>query len=164
MLLVKNEYHQAFVDGVMTMCKTMCQSEAQTGTPLLHFDESITQFPSIGSTIEVDTDFETATAALSFQQSVYLKAMERILESPCECLTDDIKDGVAEMMNIIFGHAKKDLNAKGQSIKLALPSIALEPFLRRFQNRETITIPFHSDFGMFHLILSTPLKKELPHV
>ncbi len=165
-LIDRESYHKAFIDGVIIMCEVMCQSSVQNGSLDNKSPESLFVVPSIFGSIQVDTDFEVASATICFNQTTYLKAMERVLESTCDTLTEDLKDGVAEMMNIIFGHAKKELNAKGQTIKLAIPKIISDINNSALEDLKinTSTIPFQSDFGTFHLLIGEPIKKEITHV
>ena len=67
-----------------------------------------------------------------------------MLQEEIQTINDENKDAVAELLNIIFGKAKKILNASGLNIQQAIPSIIRGPghSIQHQAQNQTIVIPF----------------------
>lgn len=63
------------------------------------------------------------TISLSFFELGFLKIVTKMLDEEHKSITADNKDAIAELLNIIFGAAKKILNENGMNIKPAIPTI-----------------------------------------
>jgi len=68
-------------------------------------------------------------------------------------INSEIKDGAAELTNIIFGGAKTILNSKGLAIKTALPMVVSgqDHSIQNTQNATRVVVPFDSDAGQFFI-------------
>jgi chemotaxis protein CheX len=101
--------------------------------------------------------------ALCFNADVFLKIYERMLGEKHETITCEIEDGVAELLNIIYGTAKTVLNREqGLDLKPALPTILTgeKITLRRSPDSQVLILPFESDAGLFHVEIARTLSNE----
>ncbi len=84
------------------------------------------------------------TISLSFAESSFLVIVSKMLNEECKAIDDENKDAVAELLNIIFGTAKRILNEEGLNIQSAIPTIIRgknHSVTHRIENK-TIVIPF----------------------
>jgi chemotaxis protein CheX len=85
-----------------------------------------------------------------------------MLGSEAQEINDDVKDCVSELTNIIFGNAKRDLNAAGHTISAALPSVITGKGheIRHAVQGICLVIPFSSTFGKVNVetVINTQLK------
>jgi chemotaxis protein CheX len=86
------------------------------------------------------------TISISFSEAGFLKVLSKMLQEECTVIDDDNKDAVAELLNIIFGKAKKILNESGMNIQPAIPTIVRgkDHILDHHNQHPTIVIIFNS--------------------
>lgn len=63
------------------------------------------------------------TISLSFDEEPFLKLIAKMLQTEMTAIDSDNSDGIAELLNIMFGRAKDALNATGMAIRAAIPSV-----------------------------------------
>ena len=92
---------------------------------------------------------------LCLSTPVFLKIFENMFEEKRDVITPDMKDAASELVNIIYGMAKTDLNPKGFSFQPTLPTVACGEDLisRQSRTKSSIVIPFDSSAGPFHIEL-----------
>jgi chemotaxis protein CheX len=97
------------------------------------------------------------SVAICFPEEVFLAIMEKMLGEKYTTITQDVEDGASELLNIIFGQAKKSLNALGYAIDRAVPTIVRGESLNVFHltRSPTIMLPFESEVGAFHIEIVT---------
>ncbi|MBS1984301.1 MAG: chemotaxis protein CheX [Bdellovibrionales bacterium] len=116
------------IGAVVDVIKSMAQIELKRGTPYLRQpNESARAIGDISGIIAMNSDRFVGSMAICFQKSLVLKIYENMLGETVKEVNDDVKDAVSEMTNIIFGNAKRDLNAAGHTISPALPSVVTGP-------------------------------------
>ncbi|OFZ30242.1 MAG: hypothetical protein A2622_09560 [Bdellovibrionales bacterium RIFCSPHIGHO2_01_FULL_40_29] len=84
------------------------------------------------------------TVSLSFPEAGFLAIVSKMLGEEYKTINEENKDAVAELLNIIFGAAKKVLNEGGMNIKPAIPIIVQGNghSLSHHSQHQTIVIPF----------------------
>lgn len=92
----------------------------------------------------------SGTVELCFSKTVFLGVMEKMLGEKFENI-DEIADGAAELLNIIFGRAKRLLNLDGREIQQAIPEVAVADKVNLITDGERIAVYFNSPAGPFHL-------------
>jgi chemotaxis protein CheX len=88
---------------------------------------------------------------LCMEKAVFLRIMSRMLNQECTDLSLEIEDGAAELVNIIFGQAKRVLNEVGYSIQMAIPTLVKGKSVTSnyFSKNPVIILPFSSSDGQF---------------
>lgn len=78
-----------------------------------------------------------------------------MFEEKREVIAPDMKDAASELVNIIYGLAKTDLNSKGCRFEPTLPSVIYgeELIARQPRTQISIVVPFDSSAGPFHIEL-----------
>ncbi len=91
----------------------------------------------------------SGSVALGFKEETFLEIMNRMLGEKYDSITTDVEDGCGELLNIIFGQAKKALNEKGHLFGKTLPTIFSGPALRvrPLTPSPSLVLPFESDLG-----------------
>jgi chemotaxis protein CheX len=104
----------------------------------------------------VSPEFQGALV-LAFPASTYLPIMNRLTGGDFKELTPDIRDGVAELLNIVVGQAKTSLNMKGFQLQQAIPTLVQGGTLFSASSPATrsVIIPFTCDAGDFFIELTT---------
>jgi len=104
----------------------------------------------------VSPEFQGALV-LAFPGATYLPIMNRLTGGSFTELTPDIRDGVAELLNIVVGQAKTSLNQKGFQLQQAIPSVIQGGQLYSASSPATrsLIVPFTCDVGSFFIELTT---------
>jgi chemotaxis protein CheX len=98
---------------------------------------------------------ETAGAVvLSFDRDTAVRIISKFSSIPYQALSNDVIDGVGELVNIIAGNAKKDL--KDYKIDISLPGVITGKSYKINWPKgvPVITIPFQSSYGNFTVNVS----------
>jgi chemotaxis protein CheX len=145
-----------FIDGAVETLKVQCSMPTTAGKPFLK-----------GKGPEITTDIAaviglTSTAfngslAICFPQKIFLTMMEKMLGEKYTSITQELEDGASELLNIIFGQAKKILNERGYHIQKAIPTIVRgsDILVRHLTPSATIVLPFETEVGVFHIEIAT---------
>jgi chemotaxis protein CheX len=82
--------------------------------------------------------------ALCFPEPTFLAVLSNMLGETYSQITPDLEDGAGELMNIIFGQAKVELNELGHTIEKAIPTVVRGQSLaiRHHSHCPTIVLPF----------------------
>jgi chemotaxis protein CheX len=151
-----------FVNPILNATKEvvtmMTQFEVQVGKP--YVKKPGDSSGDISGIVGVVSPGFKGSISLSFSETGFLKILSKMLNEESKTITEENKDAVAELLNIIFGHAKKVLNDQGMNIQPAIPTIirghnhSIDPHSRF----STIVIPFTSpETGRFISEISTSL-------
>ena len=120
--MLEPEFFKPFVDGTLETLKIQCSTEARPGKPYF-LPEALEPGPAIAAVIGVTADRFRGSVTLCFPERVFLRLMSNMLGEPCETMTQELEDGVAELLNIIFGAAKRQLNQRNGGVQMAIPTI-----------------------------------------
>jgi len=159
-------FRQAFIDGVTHTLQTMGGAVVKYERPMVRVLMPTNGEACIAGTIEVNEKNSTCHVSVCFPESTFRCLMSKILSEELDGPTSAYYDGASEMINIIFGHAKRTLNSAGHSIELALPRIIIGQSYRipNIDDATTTIIPFNGPLGNFHLTISKSYAKETDHV
>jgi CheY-specific phosphatase CheX len=137
------EFFKPFVDGTLETLKVQCSMEARPGKPYFQ-PETEDVGPGIAAVIGVTADRFRATVTLCFPEPVFLRLMSNMLGETCSTITQELEDGVAELLNIIFGAAKRQINQKNGGVQMAIPTILRGTGIRAraLTDGKVIVLPF----------------------
>ncbi len=145
-------FFKPFVEGTIKVLKVQCKVDVILGKPFLKGETPQPNF-QIAGVIGLTSDTFTGTLTLSFEESSFLEIMGNMLGEKFETLTPDLQDGAGELLNMIFGHAKRVHNDLGNNIRMALPTVFVGSNLgtRTVGGEKVMVIPFKTDRGEFHI-------------
>jgi chemotaxis protein CheX len=144
-------FFKPFIDATISTLKTMCQVTASTGTPSAKKTSDAFSFDIAGQ-IGITSESVCGSYMVTFKKEVFLKMMSKMLGEEFKEIEPGMEDGVAELLNIILGHAKRTLNDDyGHAIQMALPTLIHGTTVRSNiqAGKTTIVVPFYSDIGRF---------------
>ena len=112
-----------FIEATMEVLKTMANVQAQKQGIAIRSDDKMSG--DISALIAVQSEKQTGSMALSFDELCFLSIAEAMLGEKFTSISDQNADLAAELCNQIFGVTKKMLNEKGYGVKPAIPSVIL---------------------------------------
>lgn len=142
-----------FIEGTIHTLSVQCQAPITPGKPLLKGKEEFKCQTDIAGLIGITSQSFTGSLAICFPEKVFLGLMSKMLGEQYTEITDELKDGAAELLNIIFGHAKRVLNANGYTIEKALPTVirAVNLKIDHSGSHDSIIVPFHTEDSVFFM-------------
>lgn len=149
-----------FIDGTVNTLKVQCSVECR---PLkLTLKSNMDPIDTdIAGVIGLTATAFTGSISICFPEKFFLALMSKMLGEECKEINKDLEDGAGELLNIIFGFAKKVLNEKGYAIEKALPSIVRgkNVSIKHISSTPTVVLPFESDEGKFFIEIGTEAAK-----
>lgn len=142
-----------FVEGTVHVLKVQCQTTVSTEKPRLKTPSESAWRTDIAGIIGITSRSFTGSIALCFSEKVFLTIISRMLGESFTELNDELADGAAELLNMIFGHAKKILNERGHTIEKALPSVVRGSGLKLDHSspQGSIILPFKMEDDFFFM-------------
>lgn len=148
-----------FLEGTISVLKTMAFVEPQAGKPYLKKDNSATG--DVSAIIGLTGD-SIGSLALSFSEGAILRIVSNMLGEEIDTINGDIKDAVGEITNMVSGVARKNLEAQGFNITAAIPTVVSgkDHSILHVLGGPSIIIPFTIEQGTFvvDVCLGTPPK------
>jgi chemotaxis protein CheX len=137
-----------FLDGTISVLKTMAFVEPKAGKPYLKVDSLAKG--DISGIIGL-TGSATGSLALSFSEAAILKIVSNMIGENIKTMSDEIKDAVGEITNMISGVARKNLEADGFYIQAAIPTVVTgkNHSITHVTGGQSLIIPFEIDEGTF---------------
>lgn len=146
------QFVQAFAAGVLETIKTLCKTDARWVVE--NAVNSTVRSRDVMASIPLVSSSLNGRVVLSMEQSTFLSLMGRMRGKSYSHLENEISDGVAEFLNILFGVAKRSLNTKGYDIEIALPEMS--PPNRDNEDARSsqhVVMIFTTDYGSVYLNL-----------
>lgn len=148
---MKVEYINPFIESVYELFNTMLKVEVEKGEVGVYWEP-----PSNSDIVALIGVSGTArgTVALSFPVSTALAIVGKMVDEDVRIVDDMVKDGVAELVNIVAGTAKGKLNdSSDKTIDLSLPTVVRGTNYKVEHPTRTawLEVPFNSELGSFSL-------------
>lgn len=152
-----------FVEATVSTLQIQCQTPSTPGRPTLLKVEDKEYNPSIGilGIISLSTAKFHGSIALAFPEKVYLKIYENMFGEKHDSISSDLQDAAAEILNIIYGTAKTQLNqTPGFDLQPAIPMVLAGEKLKIHQKtrEKIIVLPFESAAGPFQMEIALDSK------
>ena len=163
---VDMNFLKPFIDGTKHTLLIQCKTEVSHGKPYLKSKANPQTRIDIAGIVGVFSSSFKGTICICFPEATFLAFMEKMLGEKYPEINDEVSDGAGELMNIIFGYAKKLLNETGHTLDKALPSVISGENIRLNQmgNDPVIILPFESSVGNFQLEIGISQNKENENV
>ena len=145
-------FFRPFVEGTLNTLKVSCAVEATPDKPFIKGMRDQPEF-EIAGVIGLTSASFTGSITLCFPSGLYLALMSNMLGEKFTEITKDLQDGAAELLNMIFGHAKVVLNKEGHAIEKAIPAVIYGKGLRSSHpgQAKVIVLPFKTAHGELHI-------------
>lgn len=147
--VIDTEMITPFLDATTRVLLVQAATVARSGA--LSSKEQAQCSGDISGVVGMVGDSFSGTVVISFPEPTFLMIMSRMMGESFAGLTEELADGAAELMNIIFGWAKAALNKKGYGIKAAVPSVVTgrNHFVHTRVDGPVVVVPFETDVGSF---------------
>ncbi|GEM_PF-663280 len=141
-----------FLEGTVEILKRQADTNAKAGAFEVR-EASAPMGGDISGVIILQSEDFMGSVIIGFPETTYLKIISKMLGETHSAITGLNRDGAAELMNWIYGHAKRIHNENGHTLKMAIPTIILgkDPEAFPALSGPRIAIPFESDSGKFTL-------------
>jgi chemotaxis protein CheX len=150
---VNVKYINPFIDATLNVFETFLQTPAKTGKPYL-FDHAAEQSGwDISGIIGLAGEI-LGVVVISFPTTLALKLVSFLEKRETKIIDESVVDLVGEIINIIAGNAKKDLEE--HKIAISLPTV-VRGARHRFPGPSVtpmVAIPFTCEKGEFSLQVS----------
>ena len=139
-----------FLEGIRETLQIQCNTEVIAQKPVMKNVAPPMPF-DIAAIIGLVSSTFKGSMTICFPEEVYLELISQMLGEKYTEITPDLHDGVAELLNIIFGHAKRVLNEVGHDFQKALPTVITGKSLqtRQLSDNPVIILPFKCSKGEF---------------
>ncbi len=140
-----------FITGTIHTLKVQVGIEAKSGAPSIK-PENYPSGDIIGVVSLISQSF-VGSISLCFPKQTFLNICNQLFQEENTEITSEIQDAAGELLNMIYGTAKTEINKNPQNaIQKALPTVIAGKDLKLKQTRgPTIILPFESSAGHFHL-------------
>ncbi|MFZ5452182.1 MAG: chemotaxis protein CheX [Thermodesulfobacteriota bacterium] len=147
------EFINPFLSATIGVLKTMAFTEVQSGKPFLKKNKI--SCGDVSGVVGI-TGPPNGSMSLTFSRACIIAIVSNMLGESFKEITDDIKDAVGELANMISGTARNDLGNKGYSFKTSIPTVISGPGheIRHMCKAPTIAIPFNTATGPFVVEIS----------
>ena len=142
-----------FIDGTIHTFEVQLKAQVTIGKPYLKKNEAGQERIDIAGLVGIISSKLRGNVCICFPEATFLTAMERMLGEPYTEINEEIADGAGELMNMIFGFAKRVLNEEGHDLEKALPSVISGNNIKiaNHNSHTVIILPFSSNIGSFQL-------------
>jgi len=153
-------YINPFIEGVQHLFSTMFGCEVKRG--------QIGFAPGGGKPREITaliglSGLACGTVAMSFPVATALALVGKLLGTETRVVDETVSDGIAELVNIVAGHAKaKFPQAETYPVDLSLPTVIRgNSYTVDYPSQARwLDVPFTSDLGSFSLRVTLKMDKK----
>jgi chemotaxis protein CheX len=138
----------AFLDGTVSVLKTMAFVEPKAGAPYVKNDDAA--HGDISGVIGLAGSFR-GSLALSFSTPCILEIVSNMLGEQITEMNADIIDAVGEITNMVSGAARKNMETDRITVNSSLPTVIFgkEHNITHVMGGPSIIIPFETAKGSF---------------
>lgn len=147
-----SELVEAFTLATVKTFEVQCQTPLEPMPSVVKTRENKVPY-DIAATMGLLGKQGNGAVALGFGEKTFLTILGKMLGETFDGITSDVEDGCAELLNIVFGQAKKVLSERGYQFGKTLPSIFIGDTLRvrQLTPQPAVLLPFKSEAGMLYL-------------
>ncbi len=137
-----------FIDATIYVLSSLAFTNAHVGAPYLKKD-----FVAQGdvSGIVGLSGEARGTISVTFTKKCILKIVSKMFGEEIDEINDEVKDAVGEILNIVSGHGRKQLQTMGKTIKGAIPTVITgkNHTICHMTSHPIIAVPFSTENGDF---------------
>lgn len=137
-----------FLEAAVNVLKTMAMVEPTPGKPFLKQDSE-----AIGDVSGVIgfTGQAQGSMSISFECPCIFAIVSNLLGSSVNDITDEVKDAVGELTNMISGDARRRLDSVGISLQAGTPMVVSgkNHTIKHITNGPRLAMPFKTPNGSF---------------
>ncbi len=148
------EYVNPFLSSLVNVLSTMANTTIVPGQPRIKKDEVARG--DVSGLIGMIGPQTKGSFSVSFEESLALEIMFRMLGERPKAINEEVTDMVGEITNMVTGGAKRILGEKGYEFSMATPVVVSGKghTITHKCDGPKILMPFDSDFGKVHIEVS----------
>jgi chemotaxis protein CheX len=148
---MKAEFINPFIGALRNVLSTMAQTELVPGKPTKKKD-SVARGDVSGLIGMVGPNMK-GSMSITFDESLALEIMQRMLGEKPESMNEEVTDMVGEITNMVAGGAKNTLGDMGYDFGMATPIVVAgrDHTINHQVDGPRLTMPFKSDAGQANL-------------
>jgi chemotaxis protein CheX len=145
---MKAELINPFLEATVSVIKTMAFMDIQAGKPFIK--KGTVSRGDISGVVGMTGETE-GSMSLTFSKGSICQIVSNMFGEPIDDITEEVKDAVGELTNMISGDARRRLEANGILLAGAIPSVICGPGheIRHVTKEPIISIPFVTGNGDF---------------
>ena len=142
-----------FIEGALHTLKVQCKVEARPGKLYKKSAAAAGYEIDIAGIIGITSPGFNGSISIAFPAATFLAIMGLMRDEKSASITPEVQDGAGEIVNIVFGFAKRVLNDKGFALEKALPSVVTGKGMNvlHVSSSPTVVVPFETDVGVFQI-------------
>ena len=145
------EFLNPFLSAIRKTLEIQCNTKVKLLKPRLK--RAPEPDVDIAGVLSLISNGFSGSIVLCFSKKVFLKVYENMFDEKHENISPEIEDAAGELLNIIYGSAKVELNQKGYDFKKALPTVLSgeKIVVRQAGVKPAVIIPVETDVGEFQV-------------
>ena len=155
---MKVEIVNSFLEATVSVIKTMSSVDLAPGKPFIKKGSISTG--DISGIVGMAGESE-GSLSLSFSKECILHIVSSMFGEPFSDITEEVKDAVGELTNMISGDSRRRLQEIGHTFHGAIPSVVSGPGheVRHVTKGPILSIPFSTQAGSFSVeVCFTPMS------
>ncbi|KUM54359.1 MULTISPECIES: chemotaxis protein CheX [Rheinheimera] len=148
------EFINPFLSSLVNVLSTMANTTITPGQPRIKKDEVARG--DVSGLIGMVSPQTKGSFSITFEESLAVEIMFRMLGERPKGITEDVTDMVGEITNMVTGGAKRILGEKGYDFTMATPVVVSgkNHTISHKSEGAKVLMPFDSDFGKVHIEVS----------
>ena len=145
------DFINPFISALVNVLNVMGNTEIKQETPFLKVDKGACG--EISGLIDMVSEQAKGSLSITFDESLALRIMKRMLGEKIEKIDDAVSDMVGEITNMVSGGAKKILATQDYEFDMATPVVfkGKNHLINHKHDGKIIVIPFNSDSGKAYI-------------
>jgi chemotaxis protein CheX len=154
-------FFKPFVDATIKTLHVQCRVDAVHEKPFLKGTQPQPEY-DLAAVIALTSNAFNGTITLSFPKETFLGVIAGMLGEKHAEITQELEDGAAELLNIIFGQAKLTLTEQGYVVEKAIPTVIRGSHLQTkiITDRPVVVLPFNTSSGKFEIEIEIEITAE----
>lgn len=148
------EFINPFLSSLMNVLETMAMTKLKPGKPAVKKEQVAKG--DVSGLIGMAGPQTKGSLSVTFEESLAMNIMERMLGERPESMNEEVTDMVGEITNMVTGGAKNILGDKGYDFDMATPVVVSgkDHTINHKCEGATLIIPFTSDAGKAYIEVS----------
>lgn len=145
---MKAEFINPFLEATISVLKTMAFVEPIPGKP--YIKKGTSAIGDVSGIVGITGETE-GSLCITFSKSCILHIISKMLGEEQKEITDEVKDAVGELSNMISGDSRRRLQEIGHTLGGAIPSVVsgIGHEVKHITNGPILSIPFSTHAGNF---------------
>lgn len=153
-LKVDVEFMNIFISSTQRVISEMAQiTDLAHRPPTLMAKLQTPMNIAVSSKILISSTYFSGSYFIAFPKETFLNFYGIVVMEECKEITNENRDFVSELANIIYGQCKKALADKGYNLGMIIPSV----HMGEIKHSVVIIIPFECLLGTFYLAIAPGL-------